>query len=370
MLLSKYQELDTPSLLIDMGVVRRNIERVQKIANEAGVGLRPHTKTHKLPKIAKMQLEAGACGIAVAKTDEALVMAEAGIDDIFIANQVVGCTKLEKLRQLNRCATLSVGIDSVEAVEQIESVFSGEEKRLDVLIEIEVGEQRSGVVSEEDMRTLVRAILRSGQLRLKGVYSHDGHTYRAASIDECSELSLRAQERTLRFAEIAREEGAEIETVSVGSTPPALLCGLLPGITELRIGTYVFMDAGQSNAIGSYDMCAATVLATVTSLPTDERIITDTGAKALTAQTRASGICRTEGLGLVKGSGGVCLSCVFDEHGIIYDRELRGKLKIGDKIEIIPNHICPVVNLYDEVCLVEDGKVLGTLAVAGRGKTK
>jgi D-serine deaminase-like pyridoxal phosphate-dependent protein len=151
----------------------------------------------------------------------------------------------------------------------------------------------------------------------------------------------------LRAGNLAKELGAAIDTVSIGSTPSLMHSEIIAGITEIRPGTYIFMDVGQGTAISDYSRCAATVLATVISMPTDERIVLDTGAKALTLQTRSEGICATTGYGLVKNSDNVRLSGMFDEHGLIYDARLRNELEVGSKLEIIPNHICPVCNLYD-----------------------
>lgn len=128
------------------------------------------------------------------------------------------------------------------------------------------------------------------------------------------------------------------------------------------------MDIGQGNAISSYERCAATVLTTIISKPTDERIIGDAGAKALTSQTRAAGLCHTKGKGYVKGSDGVYVDNVYDEHTIIYDKKLHDKLEIGDKIEVIPNYICPVCNLYDEAYLVSNGEIVKTIPILCRGK--
>jgi D-serine deaminase-like pyridoxal phosphate-dependent protein len=169
---------------------------------------------------------------------------------------------------------------------------------------------------------------------------------------------------------MAKALGAVIDTVSIGSTPSLMHSEIIEGVTEIRPGTYIFMDVGQGTAISDYSRCAATVLATIISMPTDERIVLDTGAKALTMQTRGEGICATSGYGLIKNSDNIRLSGIFDEHGLIYDAKLRKELEVGNKLEIIPNHICPVCNLYDSAYLVSDGIVLRKIPIAGRGKTQ
>jgi D-serine deaminase-like pyridoxal phosphate-dependent protein len=145
---------------------------------------------------------------------------------------------------------------------------------------------------------------------------------------------------------------------------------LLEGVTEIRPGTYVFMDVGQGNAISSYERCAATVLATIMSKPTKDRVIADAGAKSLTMQSRAEGICATQGKGQVRVPLKTHVSAVYDEHTIFNDPQFHDLVEIGDTIEIIPNHICPVVNLYDEAYLVCNGEVIHTIPILGRGKTQ
>ena len=370
MVLSKYSQLDTPSLLIDMDLVQSNITAMQKKADKYGVALRPHTKTHKMPELAKLQLAAGASGITVAKVGEAEVMAATGISDIFIANQIIGVSKLERIRQLARHIKIRLGVDDPAQIDQLETVFRDESHPVEVLIEIETGENRSGVMQEEQLIRLVKHIQAQTSVSLKGVFSHEGHTYKAKSSEDCRRLCLDSQNRTLWAAKLVRDLGADIDTVSIGATPSLMHSEVLPGISEIRPGTYIFMDAAQGAAINDYSRCAATVLASVISTPTAERIVLDSGAKALTLQTRTEGICATSGYGLVKNSANVRLSGMFDEHGLIYDAALRAELKLGDKLEIIPNHICPVCNLYDSAYAVSQGNVLGELAIAGRGKTR
>ncbi len=370
MIHSKYMSIDTPALLIDNERLRENILFMQDKANRYSVALRPHTKTHKMPAIAKMQLAAGAAGITVAKIGEAEVMAEHGLNDIFIANEVAGAIKYERLKNLNRKITLSIGVDSVDNLIEIKKYFAGEDKPLDVLIEIEVGEKRSGVVLEDDLKRIIDLAVRTPQVQLKSIFSHEGHTYGAADSEECKALLIESEERMLAFAALMTAMGVPPEVVSIGSTPSMMVGEILKGITEIRPGTYALMDMNQANAIRSTARCAASVLATVISTPTEDRVITDTGAKALTLQRQVGGMCENVGFGYVKGSDGIFMTLAYDEHGIFYSKELRDMVKVGDKFEIIPNHICPVSNLYDKAYLVSDGKILDELEISCRGKSQ
>ncbi|MFS0820288.1 D-TA family PLP-dependent enzyme [Bacillus sp. 1P02SD] len=364
----KKNQLDTPSLLIDREIMMDNIERMQSYATKYGVTLRPHTKTHKMPALAKLQVDAGAKGITVAKVGEAEVMAENGLNDIFIANEIVGEVKLNRIKKLAETIDISFGVDSIEQCETIEKVFGDSKKPAQVLIEIEVGENRSGVIEESDYIRLVEYIKNCSHVNLKGIFSHDGHTYKAKDLEECRELYNAAQKRTLHFAHLAQKLGCPLETVSIGSTPPLMHdFGVMEGVTELRIGTYILMDVSQGNAIGTYDRCAASVLTTVISKPTSERVITDVGAKGITMQSRSQGICATTGLGYIKNYG-VHIDQVYDEHAIIYNEEFRNQVAIGEKLEIIPNHICPVCNLYDHAYLVSGDEVVEEISILCRGK--
>ena len=365
----KIKELDTPSLLIDREIMMDNIKFMQSYANQYRVNLRPHTKTHKMPKLAKLQVEAGAKGIAVAKVGEAEVMAGNGLTDIFIANEIVGEAKLTRIKELSKSIDISFGIDSIPQTEMIEKVFDGAEKKAQVLIEIEVGEERSGIIEEVDFIALVNYIKSCKNVQLKGIFSHDGHSYQADNLEDCRNKYIVSQKRTLRFAELAEELGCPLETVSIGSTPSLMHdFGVMPGITELRPGTYILMDASQGNAIGTYDRCAATVLTTVISRPTAERVISDVGAKGITAQRRSKGICKTEGHGYIKDYDNVYIHDVFDEHAIIYNKKFHDAVKVGDKVQIIPNHICPVCNLHEKAYLTSDGEVVEEVAVECRGR--
>lgn len=365
-----YTELDTPSLLIDVNLARKNILDMQRRADELGVKLRPHTKTHKMPYFANMQVEAGACGIAVAKIGEAEVMAENGIQDILIANEIVGIQKYERLRKLHEKIKIRSGVDNAFQVDQIEEVFAQADRPYEVLMELEVGENRSGVITDEQIIGLTEYIKSKKHVVLKGIFSHEGHTYKAPDAESCRRLAEESYRRTLRAADLIRSCATEPEIISIGATPSIMNLAFLEGITELRLGTYIFMDMGQSRAIGDYSRCAATVLATVMSKPTDSRVVLDTGAKALVPQNRSGGICATGGFGCVMGDENVIISSMFDEHGLIEDKGFHGRISLGDKVRIIPSHICPTVNLYDEAVLISEGEILETIPVLCRGKTK
>lgn len=364
-----YKNIDTPALLIDETILNKNITYMSDYASNNNVKLRPHTKTHKMPELARRQIAAGAKGITVAKVGEAEIMAVYGIDNIFVANQVVGKQKLERIKKLAETIDISFGVDSVYHIEEIDEVFEGANKKAQILIEIEVGEERSGIIEELDYKLLLNSIRESKNIEFKGIFSHDGHTYKAVDKDDCYDLFMTATTRTLYFAQLARDMDFNIDTVSIGSTPPFMFGFDIPeGITEIRPGTYILMDGSQSNAIGTYDHSAATVLTTIISKPTRERVITDVGAKGLTAQSRSKGLTATKGFGKIKEFNNVHVDAVFDEHAIIYNYEFSKSVNIGDKVRIIPNHICPVSNLYHKAYIIKDDEVVKEVDIAAQGK--
>lgn len=370
MVKSKYEFIDTPALLIDRNIMQDNLLGMQNKANQYNVHLRPHTKTHRMPELAKRQMQAGAVGITVAKVGEAEVMAAHGLTDIFIANEIVGISKLERIRALAEKITIRLGVDNPCQVDQLAQVFNTSSKAIEVLIELEVGENRSGVINDEQLLDLASYIYKQEKVVLKGIFSHEGHTYKAQNQADCHKKAIESQEKTLRAANLIRQQGIPLDIVSIGATPSLMHSEIIEGITEIRPGTYILMDAGQANAIQDFSRCAATILVTIISKPTEERVVFDAGAKTLITQNRPAGMCATEGFGLVKNSQNVRVASLFDEHGVISNKQFRKDIQVGDKVEIIPNHICPTCNLYEKAYLVEAGKVVEEIPILCRGKSQ
>ena len=365
-------DLDTPCLLVNLDRMERNLRFMQEKAHLAGVKLRPHAKTHRTPAIARIQLEMGAGGITVAKLGEAEVMASEGIDDIFIANEIVGPIKLERLRRLARqVRRLAVGVDHTSHVQALSRIMAEEPRPLDVLIDVETGDPRTGVHPGKPVLELARGIEKAPGLRLRGIYTHDGQSYDASTLDEVREINRQSQTLMLETADLLRSSKIPIEEVSVGSTPSLLVDGILPGITEIRPGTYVFLDADQAQVLGTYAFCAQTVLATVISRPTPERVVLDAGTKALTYYVQDTGITRSAGHGRLKDHPEIFLNRMSDEHSS-FDIPPGSALDffIGQKLEIIPNHACPTTNLYDFIHGIRQDRVEITWPVLCRGKSQ
>ncbi|MGE5559691.1 MAG: alanine racemase [Chloroflexota bacterium] len=364
-----YPELDTPALLVDIDIMDANLRRMQERADRAGVRLRPHTKTHRTPALAKRQVSFGARGITVAKLGEAEAMAAEGLDDIFIANEIVGPHKLERLVKLARRIRVAVGVDHPAQVAALAQAFAGEAKPLDVLLDIDTGDARTGVAPGSPALALARAVTESAGLHLRGIFTHEGHSYGAADRDAVRDVVRRSHEDMLATAELLRKHGIAVDEISVGATPAMLVADPLPGITEIRPGTYIFLDAAQAAVIGTLAHCALTVLATVVNRPTPDRVVLDTGVKALTAFVRGAGVTRNVGHGTLKAWPQIHIEHLSDEHGVFTAPD-GVHFEIGQRVEIIPNHACPTCNLYDRMYGVRGGRVVEEWPILARGKSQ
>ncbi len=362
------EELDTPALVLDLDILDANIARTAEIAQNAGARLRPHIKTHRMLAVAQRQIEAGAQGICCAKTGEAEVFADGGIDDIFIANQVVGAAKLRRLRALAERVRLAVGVDHPDQIELLSQAFRGADP-LDLSIEIDVGQRRTGVVEPHEAVELARQVLDAPGLALRGVYTHEGHDYAARDAADLAVIADQAQRQMLEAAQAIRDATGTASEVSMGSTPSLYGRAFHPGIDELRPGTAVFNDGSHANFLGHTDWCAATVLATVVNRPAPDRAVVDAGAKALTSDRRGPSILENSGFGMVVGHPDATIVSLSDEHGVLSVPD-AGAYTIGDVIRIIPNHICPCVNLYDHAFVARNGIVQDVWEVSARGRSQ
>jgi len=361
--------VDTPALLIDRQKMLNNIEKMQTLADSAGVKLRPHTKTHKIPEIALLQQKEGATGIAVAKISEAEVMCEAGIDDIQIANIIVGEDKISRLLFLHsKLQKLSCNVDSLEAAKTLSDIFESEGKWLDVYIEINSGHNRSGLKHYNEIYNLSKFIQDSPGLNLIGLFTHAGHAYSAESREQISEIGVYEGEFLREIALRLMNERILIPNISIGSTPTAEFCSKVEGVTEIRPGNYVFYDMIQVSLDScTINECALTVKATVISKPDKGRVIIDAGAKALSIDKGVSAEMSPQGHGYVIGKNCI-IERVSEEHGIItHEGE---QFTIGEKLSIIPNHACVVMNLFDSAYLVDGNKIVDKLIIKGRGKSQ
>jgi D-serine deaminase-like pyridoxal phosphate-dependent protein len=345
--------LDTPCVLIDLDRVEANLKRAQAFADASGLKLRPHIKTHKIPRFALRQVELGAVGITCQKLGEAEVMADAGVKDIFLPYNILGERKLARLRALADRVNISVTADSETTVAGLSRAFAGAPRPLPVLVECDTGMGRCGVQTPEEALVLARAIDASPGLVFAGLM-----TYPAAGKVEANASWLAAA------AALLKRNGLAPSIVSNGGTPDMARAGDVAAATEHRPGTYIYLDRYQvAKGAGALDDCALTVLATVVSRPTENRAVIDAGSKTLTSDTLG-----LDGFGLVLGYEGAVIRSLSEEHGVIDLSACAFKPAIGERLRIIPNHACVVSNLFDKVTLVSGETVVETIAVTARGR--
>ena len=363
-----YKEIDTPTIIIDMEKVVKNINEMQAIANKYGCNLRPHIKTHKLPILAKLQIEAGATGITCSKVSEAEVMAASGFDDIFLAYPVIGGSKIERVSKLNKKIKLTVGVDSIEGVLSLaqEGVKSG--KAFQVRLEVDTGLKRTGVAYDSAVK-FAKEIAAMKGIELCGITGYNALTLGGAATTDREAAGLEEGRLLSELANLMRAEGLSINEISGGSTPTGEFVAKSGGVTEIRPGTYVFYDMmGVKLNVVDIDRCAAFVLVTVISTPEPGRAIIDGGSKTFSTDfTLNSAPFYFEGYAKVIGNDDLILERVNEEHGMLISKTGKTMLKVGQLLMLIPNHICTTINLHDFVYIKIDNKLEKTV-VAARGK--
>ncbi len=383
------EHVPTPALLIDLPRLERNLRRMQERADKESAALRPHIKTHKMVALARRQRGLGARGLTVAKVSEAEVFTSAGFDDVRIAYTVVGKDKHARIAAMQARSRVSFCVDSLEAARQASVVYAEMQVVADVLIEIDAGYHRCGVLwNDPDLVAFVRAVDGLPGLRVKGILTHEGNAYAAPRDGEDKSAAFRrvmaeARDRMLevgvklRSAGISGALSGEFE-ISMGSTPSMYVFEnrSLKGfrITEIRPGNYVFNDMIQvSQGACTLDDCALTVLATVVSRHRDakgtERLFLDAGRKVFTSDAAPG----REGYGCVLYNASrmvahphVRLAGLSEEHGWC---RVRGgaTFAVGDKVRVVPNHACVVANMLPEAMVVKSGEVVSVWSVDARG---
>ena len=362
------EQLETPAAVVDLDILAANLDRMAAYAAVHSLRLRPHVKTHKAPRIAAEQLRLGAAGLTCATVREAEVMAEL-CDDILLAYPALGTTKLRRLMSIPMRTRLTVALDSTRVAVQMAAAAEEVGREVGALVELDVGMHRVGVRGAEAAVELATFLADRAPLRYDGVAFYPGHVRQAIG-DQGPALAALSTELG-EILEALEKAGLPPRIVSGGSTPAAWRMHEVPGLTEVRPGTYVYNDRATA-ALGAceWDECALTVAATVVSTSVPGQAVIDAGSKALGREpidaTRAGEA--KPGFGALLDHPDVVVSRMSEEHGILDLSATDWRPKIGDIVRVVPNHVCIVVHLNDLIFGVRNGVVETRWPVAARGR--
>ncbi|PZX13655.1 D-serine deaminase-like pyridoxal phosphate-dependent protein [Palleronia aestuarii] len=346
----KIADVETPALLIDLDRAEANMKRAQDYADAHDLPLRPHIKTHRLPRFAKAQITLGARGITCQKLGEAEVMADAGIADILVTYNILGTAKLDRLADLHARIRIAVVADNAPVIEGYQARFDDPDHPLGVMVECDTGAGRNGVQTPEEALVLARMIDAAPGLRFLGLMTYPPRDDRVGA-------------RLAGMKEAIEADGIAVREISSGGSPGLYSAHETAGITEYRPGTYIYSDRMQVAAgLGTLEDCALSVLATVVSRPTAERAVLDAGSKALAADLSA-----LPGHGHVMGHPDAVLTGLSEEHAVVDISACKDFPAIGEKVRIVPNHACVVTNLFDSARMIRGSGVEETVRIAARG---
>lgn len=357
-------EVDTPAVVIDLEVVERNLARMATIARDGDVALWPHAKSHKIPELARLQVDAGAAGITCQKIGEAEVMADAGLPDILISYPIVGAPKVERLMALAERTRVTTVVDSLDAATVLGRAAAARGLAIETLLEVDVGYRRCGV-RPDDAREIAERLVEVPGLRLAGLLAYEGHIYDQAGPETAERRARAAYDLLGVVADAIRAAGIAVERVSVGATATAALAAGHDAITELRAGSYLFNDRTQvAMGAATEDDCALSVLSTVVSTAAGGHVVIDAGSKALTFTALVGG----SGYGVVAGRPDLVVERLSDEHGMIPLVGGARAPEVGDRLHVVPNAHAAVIDNFSDAVAVRDGEPVGAFSVAARGR--
>ena len=357
-------ELPTPALVLNGPVVRRNLQRLAKYASEHKLKVRPHTKTHKSIMLAGMQLESGAKGLTVAKWGEAELMAEV-CDDLLLAYPALDRWRASHLAQLAKRVTLHVAVDSTGAVDALAAAAREADSTIGILVDLDVGMGRTGVQSPQAALQLAQNVDRASGVRLDGLLCYPGHIWSIG--DEQAAAMQKVSERLHETVGLWSRNGLEALIISGGSTPTAYHSHLIPQLTEIRPGTYIFNDMNTvRGGFCSLEDCAAGIICTVVSNAVPGQIVLDAGTKTLTSDRCIPAL--ESGHGLIVEYPNAVINKLSEEHGQVDVRRCERIPQLGERVTVIPNHICPCINLQDRVWWKDGNNAPTSLMIDARGK--
>ena len=353
------ETLETPAALVDLTRLEQNLQRVAVYARQHGLHWRPHIKTHKTVEVAARQLAAGARGVTVATPREAELMARV-TDDVYLAYPPLGSARLSRLMDLPAAVRLRVALDSREALEPLAAAARAAGRTVEVLVELDLGMRRVGVQTPAEAVALAQAIRTTQGVRYRGVSFYPGHI-RAPTGEQDAALA-RVREGLDGFVRALTEAGLTPEVVSGGSTPTLWRTHALPGLTELRPGINVFNDRATA-LLGAcaWEEVAYSVLATVVSTAVPGQAVVDAGSKALAKEEPPVG----SGYGALLERPEVRVHALSEEHGLLDLSATDWRPRVGERVRVVPNHVCVSVNLQERLWAVREGQVVECWAVAG-----
>lgn len=359
----RIDSIDTPSMIADLDLVDANLKKLMGKLLPTGLNIRPHLKTTKSAILARKMNAAGAKGVCVAKVSEAEVIAATGFDDLLITCEIVGPAKVRRLVELFRKHRgIRTVVDSEVGASAINDALAraGIEEPISVLIDLDVGLHRTGVQPGEPAVALARHVSGLKHLRLIGVQGYEGHLQHLHDYEDRKAQCLASMKILTETAEALRKEGCDIQVVTTGGTGTAEFCATVPGVTELQPGSFIFMDTDYRNAVGTFYSNSLTILSTVISKQGPRCVTIDSGLKSLTTD---SGLAECKDPRYEYGVLG-------DEHGSLSWAEGTPDLKVGDRVEMVPSHIDPTVNLHDFYYAYRGGVIKEIWPVDSRGKVQ
>lgn len=360
------KDIPTPALLINLDGLEANITNMAQFYEDKPAKLRPHFKTHKCPLLAQQQIKMGALGITCAKMGEAITLVEVGIGlkgsptSILIANQVVDPFKIAALAEMNQNHVVMIAVDQENNLKQLSLAAKAARCTIPILIEVDIGMHRCGVQPGEMAIQLANLASQLPNIQFKGIMGYEGHTVFETDPEKRMDNVRKAMAALTNTATLIRQAGILVDIVSAGGTGTYNLTGLYPGVTEIQAGSYVFMDT-KYRKMGLPFQNALTLLATVISRPSTGRAILDAGIKVLTTEN---------GLPEVVDPSGAKLKALNEEHGILELAPSQENLKVGERVELIPSHVCSTVNLHDRFYAMRTGRLEAIWPITGRGKSQ
>ena len=350
------EKISTPALVVDYDLMQKNIRTMAKFARDQNIDLRPHVKTHKCPKIAKMMLDSGASGICVAKVGEAEIFAKAGLNDILIANQVIDLGQIKRLIELNKNSLVRVCVDSEKNVRELNKAALKEKITLEVVLEVDVGLGRNGVQPGQPALDFAKILKNQENLNLVGLQGYEGHLISIVDPEIRKQQAHDCMQLLVDTRDILVDNGFDIQYLTGGNTATYRFTGTHKGITEIQPGTYVFSDE-HLQRVNPIFKPAVTVLSTIQN---------QTGKKEFTIDAGTKAIPIGDGKPIVKNFPKIKFRVMNEEHTQL--KALGAEFEIGQKIELIPAHVCITINVYDYIHVIKNNEYIGRWEILARGK--